>query len=355
MQLNADEQLYLERHLYYNHIKSDGTAANVIAAERNFSADSVRGRLQRGNTQNANLELMKQASLIQPYENPSEVRQQELMDYAMNTFDAGMNARPNDVEVAAISATDIHLPFQRNDATELTLAIQHDVQAEYFTVGHDLVDNDGYGRWDDTRTPRGKLWASDQANVRRAESGWYKAVKAASPKNVQLIEILGNHDVWFYRHSRSLTPQLSEEIIADYMQWKSEQGVLTFSNGEENYIELNDGLVLWHGQFAQSSALVNAKNTIKHFMKNGKARSVVVGHTHRPSTIQGHTTGYEGVTFYNSPCLSRIDRVPYMKRAPEGWKLGITVSYFIPHTSFERSYVIEYYERGQQLVAHFNG
>lgn len=353
--MNQDENLYIERHVKYAHILSNAKAAEAIAFDKQFSPDSMRGRLSKGNTAAANLFLARQASLEIPVEPIGTKRQEHIIEISEGKFfGQKIMHEVRGEEIAVATLADPHLPFPRWDAVDLTLQILPDIKRlAYVTVGHDLMDNDGYGRWADTRAVRGKIWASDVSNIRKAEAAWYRMLVNTVPQ-VQLLELLGNHDVWYYNHLRTNEPQSAEMILADYMEWKAEQGVLQFSNGKEKEIHLSPNLVLWHGQFVAKLASSNAKSTIEQFMRGGIAKSVVVGHTHRPSVIEGHTIGYAGVNFYNAPCLSRLEQIPYMKRDPNGWALGINVNYFVPNTREERGYNIIYRERGSYLVANFN-
>lgn len=349
--MNENEQLYIERHTRYAHLTVDAQAAATMAYDKQFSYDSMRGRISLGNTPRANLELAKQASMLTPDELVSIERQQVVIATSQKTFDN----RVEEGEQAVLTLADPHLPYTRWDAVELAMMIQNHIQARYVTVGHDLIDNNGYGRWPDLRSPSQKVWSSDVQNIRTAEQAWYRMLKGSSPSDVMLLELLGNHDVWLYSHMRQNEPQSAEKTIADYIEWKFNQGVLVFSNGRENFIEMSPNLVLWHGQAASKSAQTNAKNTIEQFMQNGIARTVVVGHTHRSAAVSGENVGYPGVNFYNAPCMSRLTDIPYMKKNPIGWGLGVNVVYFVPGTRYERGYNILFYERGGYLQADFNG
>lgn len=352
--MNTNEQLYFRRHTEYAHLTVDARAAEAIASDNNWSFDSVRGRLSLGNTPLANKELMKYAAMEVPDVGSSEERQQEIIRLSDAHFNATKRAYEDiGTERTVITMADGHIPFMRWDSAELTCLIIEDVKPDYVTAGHDTIDNDGYGRWEDERPVGAKRWSSDIANIRRAEKFYYSMIKSAAPKHMQLLEVFGNHCAWFYRHLRSNSPQSAEHTIAEYMDWKYELGILQFTRGRENAIHLSPNLVLWHGQFAQQSPLVNAKNTIKQFMKDGTAKSVIVGHTHRPVKIAGSAIDYDGVNFYNAPCLSRLTDIPYLKADPIGWKLGININHFVPNTRYERGENIIYDERGDYLVAHY--
>lgn len=352
--MNSDEQLYILRHTTYAHLTVDARAAEAIASDNNWSFDSVRGRLSRGNTPLANKELMKQAAMEVPEVGSSEERQREVIRLSNAHFQSLKALYETDgTERVVVTMADAHLPFMRWDAAEMSCLILQDVKPDYVTAGHDAIDNDGYGRWEDDRPVGAKRWSADIANVRRAEQSYYRMIKSASPDRMQLLELMGNHDAWYYRYQRSQNPQSAESVIADYMDWKFDLGILQFTRGKENHIELSPNLVLWHGQFAQQSPMVNAKNTIKQFMKDGIARSVIVGHTHRPVVIAGSAIDYDGVNFYNAPCLSRTRDIPYLKSDPIGWKLGININRFVPNTRYERGDNIIYHERGDYLVAYY--
>jgi predicted phosphodiesterase len=353
--MNSDEQLYIQRHTVYAHILSDAKAAEAIAFENQFSADSVRGRLSKGNTAQANFALAKQASLDLPKEPIGTKRQEHVIELSEGKFyGQKVMHEVRGEEIAVATLADPHLPYTRWDAVELAMMILQDIKKlAYVTVGHDLIDNDGYGRWEDNRPAAGKMWSSDVSNIRKAEAAWYRMITGTVPQ-AQMLEVMGNHDVWYFNHLRTNEPQSSEKILADYMEWKQEQGVLQFSSGKERSIELSPNLILWHGQFVSKLSTTNAKNTIEQFMRGGIAKSVIVGHTHRPAVIAGHNIGYAGVNFYNAPCLSRLESIPYMKRDPNGWELGLNVNFFVPNTREERGYNIIFKERGSYLIANFN-
>ena len=176
------------------------------------------------------------------------------------------------------------------------------------------------------------------------------------PHGSHLLGVMGNHDAWFFTKYREMMSGTSESSLADYMEWMLDEfGILQFSAGRENYIELSPALVWWHGQFVSKNSSANAKNTLAQFTKDGISRSVVVGHTHRPALVNGVEVGYPGVTFVNSPCLSRVENVPYIKRDPQGWGLGITLCYFVPGTRLHRLELVVYREEGTNLVAYTNG
>lgn len=329
-EMTSDIELLLERHVNYPSL-SDSEAARALAEAYQLSYDSVRGRLSRADTVDNRLKVAK--SLANSLgDSPSVVRQQEIIKASLKKL-----ATLSPTRIAFVS--DVHLPYARWDAIELTAKILEDFDPHETTAQNDFLDNTGYGRWEDDRSIQEKAWSGDLERLRQLEKQVYSMWKGT------LIGVMGNHDRWFFTHIRKQSPQSAEKIIADYMEWLyTKCGVLQFSNGlKENHIERGD-VVLWHGQFVSKNQLSNARNTIAQFMRNGSAKTVIVGHTHRPIIVDGEAVGYDGVQYVNSPCLCHLDP-PYMKRDPKGWGLGIVlIDNGLPH-------IVQYKEKQGNLVA----
>jgi calcineurin-like phosphoesterase family protein len=342
----TDKQLYNEwQAKFANH--SITQAADLLASRYNLSPDSVRGRLSR--TMGSYTTDLKHLATKTNEVDPSIERQDTVLDHSAGIWNY---ARP--YMNTAVWASDIHLPYARWDAIELLFRIMSNIpKIDLFTVGNDLLDNSAFGRWDDKRPAGGQRWSSDLSYMRNLEESFYRQVREAT--NAGLLQVQGNHDNWWFAHLRENAPHVAESVIADYMERLDEQGVIQFSKGyTEPEVWLNEDLVFWHGQFASNKATANAANSMKQFTKNGKTPSVVVGHTHRPSTVEGYQIGYNGRTFINAPCLSRIENVPYIKRNPQGWGLGFVVAEY-DNTGWHKLTRIDFVERGKNLVAEYKG
>lgn len=352
--MTTDAQL-LARRLALSDKITDGAAAEIIANEYGLSQDSVRGRLSRARSGGGAewFEVLRSAALDIPPISPSILRQEQVIARS-NKILAETKA---DVEFApqtGLFVSDVHYRYARWDALKLVQQIVADTKPTYISAQNDLLDNDGYSlHWEDTRTARGRNWSADVASARAVEEAHYRMLQEVSPYSL-LVGVLGNHDRWYYDWVRGVSPQDAEKTIADYMEWMEGLGIAVFSNGRtENHVELSEKLVWSHGWATNKRPETRAKITLEHFIKNGKLRSVVVGHTHRPCQVMGEGIGLPGANFYNSGHLCRDERVPYMDRDPHGWALGVVYSEFT--NDYEESKVVLFRERGKALVAELNG
>lgn len=342
----SDKELYSQWKTQYRALTLS-QAAETLASHFKLNPDSVRGRLSRYRDGNSDISRLKELATKTSEIDPSIYEQDKILHTSAKRWDKLTNSLRT-----AIFASDIHFPYARWDALELLFLIMQDLRVDLFTGGNDLNDNSAFGRWDDKRPNNGQRWSNDTQYMRDLEFSFYRQVKEAT--GADIAQVQGNHDNWWYTHLREVTPSNAESFILDYMQRLDEVGVLQFSKGyTENELWLTDDLVFWHGQFAGNKAISNAANTMKQFTKNGKTPSVVVGHTHRPSTVDGYQVGYNGRTFINAPCLSRIENVPYIKRNPQGWGLGFVYAEF--DYSYHKLHRIDFLERDGYLVAEFKG
>ncbi len=339
-----------DKELYQASLKLAGDTnekAKTLAARYGLSEDSVRGRLSRAAKGNYSGHLKELATRTHEVD-PSIEEQDAILDLHRSYWE---RIAPRTRYAAFVS--DLHFPYARWDAVELMFSILQDAQVDVLTVGNDLLDNTAFGRWDDSRPKNGQRWSNDVKYMRDLEFSYYRQVQEAL--GATLIQVQGNHDNWWFNHIREKTPENAEAIILDYMQKLDEAHVIQFSKGyTEPEVWLNDSLVFWHGQFAGNNATSNAKNSMKQFTKQGMTPSVVVGHTHRPSTVEGYQVGYNDRVFINSGCMSRIENVPYIKRNPQGWGLGFVYAEYDP-TGWHKLTRIDFIERGKQLVAEFKG
>jgi predicted phosphodiesterase len=325
-------------------------AANALAMEFGLDPDSVAGRLSRygASTEPKYVNKLKALANEVHEVDPSISAQDEILER-----DAKIWAKLRLYCKTAVFASDLHFPYARWDAIELMFRVLEDVKVDIFTTGNDTNDNSAYGRWEDKRPLSGRKWSNDTAYGRSLEGQYYLLIDEVT--KAQKVQVQGNHDNWWYIKLREAVPTDAEGIIADYMKWLSNRDVLQFSKGyTENALHLNDALTFWHGQFASSKTESNAKSTLQQFAQNGMVRSVVVGHTHRPATIEGYRAGYPDRFFINSPCLSRIENVPYMKRNPHGWGLGFVIAEYEEGTRHKATR-IDFTEHGGYLHAEYKG
>lgn len=347
----SDAELYLEYRKFYPNL-SKAQAANLLAKQYDLSPDSVRGRLSRAeNSPSVHAYLLRNFSLHST--SPSVATQREIIQRSEQDF---AKSQQDGYKYTAVFVSDVHLPYVRHDALDLTLQIIEYLKPDYISAANDAIDNSSFGRHSDTRNISVK-WAhaGDLGNLRTLEKHYYQSLTAAAPGSM-LLSVTGNHDSWFFKWVREKSPETAEYNIADYMEWLYDEcGVKQFSVGAENHIQFNTNLVWWHGQFVAQNPIGNAHNTLKQFVTDdGQLNSVIVGHTHRPVQIDGKLVGLPGVTFINSGCLSRLDP-PYMKRAPRGWGLGIAVSTWTGGKAGAQSILIEYHKEGGVLVAEYKG
>lgn len=348
----SDTDLFKLRHTEYRHVVSDGKAAALIAERLKFDPNSVRGRLSRADTAGNRIWLAEFIATNPPTKSPSVERQKGIFNLAereLNQVRRRVNSRGGQV----IGLYDIHYPYTRFDAFDLALQITSAVQPDYLVYGGDLNDHEGFGQWSDDRSPYDRLFSADYANNRLGEYSLTSAVSKVSPHSLSLY-LTGNHDLWRFSYLRSQDPQQAEERIADYVEDLAyRRGIYMFSTTREEKIDLHHGLDTWHGQFTSPNHQQNAKSTIGQFMDNGRAKSIVVGHTHRPAHVSGSQVGYSGVDYWNAPCLSRVERIPWLKRDPRAWGMGI----FYAELTDEgvRGENILFTPTKNSLVAYFNG
>jgi predicted phosphodiesterase len=341
----SDIQLYLEWKETYQKL-SQADAAKQLAAAHGLEYDSVRGRLSR---------VQRNPALLDELAKPSNlnvaVDEQEAI---LRRSDGRWKQRPSG-RVRSAFLSDIHFPYHRRDCLELTYAILSDFKPHYITVDNDMQDWDGQGRWDDPRSTRERVWSDEFRSALNLELTYYLQLSEFLAPQGMLVQVQGNHDNWIYRKWRNAHPH-SEESVLNYMKERERAGVVQFTRGvQENAVRLSPALVYWHGQFVSGNSNLNAKNTLAQFVEEGVASTVVVGHTHRPTLIDGSSVGYSGVEFVNSGCLSRTSRIPYLKRDPKGWGWGIVLNDFDTNSRYVRSYLIVFRKLGDRLIAQHNG
>ncbi len=350
----SDRDIWELRYSEYGHVPSDARAAEFIAAKLGHEVSSVRGRLSRADTPGARLWLAEQIA-TNPPRKPISVERQEAVFKASRKSLAASRARRiqfHNWNATVIGLYDIHYPYTRFDAMELALQITADEQPTYVVYGGDINDNEGFGRWPDDRSPYERLFSADYRNNRVGEFSITKSFAQVSPETLALY-LNGNHDQWRYDFLRKHDPQQAEDRIALYVEALWAQDIHVFSTTREEKVSIHEKLDMWHGQFTSSNHLLNARNTIGQFVENGQAKSIVVGHSHRPAHVPGGQVGYSGVDYWNAPCLSRVERVPWLDRDPRAWGLGIFYGEMTEHGV--RGENILFTEQGKKLVAKFNG
>lgn len=350
---HTDYSILKLRHTIFSAIQSNADAAEAIAHRLNLSADSVRGRLSRSNTAAFRARLMRELAEETPEIAPSVQRQLDVLEKSAKIW---YNWQKSTDNLTAMFVSDMHLPHPRWDAYELAMQIIEDLDVDMVSAANDALDNTGFGRWGDERPVRGQVTSSDVANLRQMELAHYRTLSIGRPSRL-LIQVMGNHDLWFYDNIRATSPKTAEQQIADYMEKLYHAGVIQFSRGyNENYLQLGKGLVWWHGQYVAKSPQALAKQNIEQFLhtfNDGTLRSVVCGHTHRPMSINGAAVGYPSVKFVNSGALT--DYTPYEKRHPQSRGLGIVFCEFNMQEWEHEVYLIEFLPKGNQLVAEFKG
>ena len=261
--------------------------------------------------------------------------------------------------VTGFFISDLHMPY--HDITAWVLLkklIAHIApQRGYFSVMNDWNDLSGWSlRFADNRPAGEKMRESDFDVIRDKEIGMIKELLDIAP-NLKPVQVLGNHDLRLYTKSRSVFPEISEWVIAEYMEKLYGMGVIQFSRGlHMNWVMLAPDLIWHHGLTASANPLAVAKKHISHFMQNGMAHNVVFGHTHRPSIVEGHSIGYNGVQAVNAPSMCKSKGVPYLKTgfAP-GWELGIAICEFYPHLRKSRIRNVKFKRESGVMYALWDG
>jgi hypothetical protein len=349
----TDKDLYLSAYTTYGHL-SLAEACKMLAYDHNLSHDSVRGRVSRASKIPSNrVALTKALALEPPSLPPSVIEQNNLIKKSELEFDLWQQ---EDEDRRAIFVSDLHAPFLRWDAYELFLTIAEWFKPHAMTAMNDALDNKGFGRHPDDDPTYKTLWRSDFKNTIALQSTIHRDMNYALHPDGKLLALMGNHDRWLFTYLRKNNPQMAEMIIADYMnRMYHDDGVLQFSRGVyENSLFMSEGLVFVHGLTAGKNPMTNAKKCISYFMGNGKAKSVVQGHTHRAIEIDGLSVGYNGVKFVNSGHLRNNDP-EWMPRVATDWTMGIVLAHYNP-TKWEHEVdLVKFVEHKDKLIARYQG
>jgi len=326
----------------------------MIASSYNLSPDSIRGRLSRASREPAARKAVLQAVTENVDKLPNSVLvQHDIIEASKNEFAAWSKV---DEDRLAFFVSDMHAPYHRLDAYELVLTIASDINPHAITALNDSLDNAGYGRHDDNSPVYQRLWRGDFANARQIQSTMHADFRSVMAFGGKLLGLMGNHDRWIFSHWRAVTPQSAELMIADYMSMLYDKdNVLLFSRGVyENSVHLSEGLVLVHGLSAAKNPNTLAKKAFQHYMVDGRAKSVVQGHTHRPVEVYGDTVGYAGVKFVNSGHLRHNDP-DWLAHTPKDWGMGITICRYNPTRWEHDIQLVRFVEVGDKLVARYEG
>ena len=348
----SDKQLYIELHTTYDYLPQP-LGCKALAEEYDLSYDSVRGRISRaGKDIKTRTALNKHLAHNPPKLPPSVQRQQEIVTDSWQEF----NDWKTDEDRIGAFVSDLHAPFTRFDAYELTLMMLDDLKPDAITAFNDSMDNKGYGKHDDNDAVYRQLWQSDWKNARQLLSSMHSDLRSVLAYNGKLLGLTGNHCNWIYSYHRNNTPQSAESWIADYMSSLYEDDkVLLFSRGEtEPILHMSEGLVWVHGLSAASNVTTVAKKGFQRFMKDGRTKSWVQGHTHRPVQVDGKTLGYNGVIFTNSGHL-RNDDPEWLKHPAHQWGMAVVINKYNPVKWASTSHLVHFTEEADMLVARYDG
>ena len=290
----------------------------------------------------------------------SILQQKQLLEECESKFkNIQSEYEKKDKVITGIFLSDLHIPYHDVKAWELTLKILKAIKPKkgFYSVQNDWNDLQGWSlKFEDTRPMSEKLKESDFSVIIDNEIDMIKQVGEVLP-GLHPVQVLGNHDIRFYRKVRALLPGAGEWIVAKYMEALWDTGVMLFSRGAHmNWVRLAPDLIWHHGMSAAQLATTNAKKHISYFMEKGVASHVVIGHTHRASVIDGHSIGYNGSLFVNAPCLCMNKGVSYLPAgyAPS-WQKGFAICEFFPHKRESRLYNIVFEETENNLKAEWRG
>lgn len=351
--LDRDTELLVMRNTKYAHL-SPSAAYNAIARAEKLNVDSVRARINRVMKVPSNLLTLMEEVALNPPTLPTSVRRQEAVFHDAREEFQFIRRSQSNLDTIAMFASDAHYPKTRFDAVDLMLQIAEYAQPTYFSAENDFADNEGYGRWGDTRAPHERIFSQDLANIKLGTKSFIGALRAAAPK-VKMLQVRGNHEAWLFSHHRTHEPQSAEETIADYTEFMQDLGVLMFTSTRENYVELSNDLVWVHGIAGGENPIANGKRAMRQFMKDGRVRKVVQGHTHRVVQLNGSALGYPGGEFVNSGALCHSVDVQYMKHDPSTWELAIVISKFNESEGWSENTLVPFVKRGSKLTAKYDG
>lgn len=347
-----DFELYREWKVNYPTLNAS-EVAKVLSGIHDFSWDSIRGRLSRVDTIENRVEIAK--ILSEPTWNSDSVRRQEEIinkSKVMWELKRGIWEK-YDRPIVGYFISDMHRGAKvRNDYWRMTLELlDKEEHVDVISAFNDWLDNKGWGRWDDTRSSVDKVWSGDVQNSFKLEDFDYETLVDIT--GATLVGILGNHDAWIYKFWRSNSPQSAEQHVADRMEQHYDNGVLMFNRMTyQNSLEMSPGLVWEHGTSAAKRISSRARGSLPLHMREGVAKSVVVGHSHRPGMMDGAEIDYHGVSFANAGTYQRADEVGYSRdNNAVGWKGGVVRCEFHPLTRNVNLSLTTFEDRGDKAVA----
>lgn len=321
-------------------------ASEILAGRWKLSYDSVRGRLSRTNTIANRVKVGAELSALKE-SNPSVMRQNEVILESQKHW-ATLQRQWADMERPAVGyfISDVHrgAPF-RNDYWELCLRIlDREKHVDVFSAFNDWLNNDGWGRHEDQRTPEEKLVSADIQNLFNVEDYDYQTIRDLT--GAIGVGINGNHDLWWYKYIRTHSAQSAELQIASRMEdHYTENKILMFNRmTHQNYVRLSEGLVWEHGTTTAKRLSGRARNALpKHTSATGQASSVVIGHTHRPGMVKGEEVDVRGVWFANAGTFYDYRKVDYSADGTgNGWNGGIVRCEFKPGSVHHNISLIEF-------------
>lgn len=351
--IDRDAELLLLRNTKYAHL-SPSAAYNAIAKDENLNIDSVRSRISRASKNADNLVMVMEEIALNPPTIPTSIlRQEAVFAQARSEFQILRGSRYFK-DTTALFASDAHFPKTRFDAVNLTIQLAEYAQPTYFSAENDFSDNEGFSRWGDTRAPYERLFSQDLAHMKAGIKNYLLALRAVAPEMTP-VQVRGNHEGWLFNHHRTHEPQSAEETIADYTEFMQDLGVLMFTSTRENHVELSEDLVWVHGIACAENPVGNGKRAMRQFMKNGRVRKVVQGHTHRIVQLNGAALGYPGGEFVNSGALCHSVDVQYMKHDPTTWDMAVVISRFNESEGWSENTLVPFVKRGSKLTAKYDG
>lgn len=332
-----------------------GWSQERIAEMLGHRKDSVRGRLSRASLPDR-VKIAKELAERGSEYNEGIERQKAVLLRSDQTFARRQaQLRQRGGLATAIFRSDVHLPFADWAAFALYLLLAEAIQPDYISAMNDWFDFTGYGRWGDHRPPALRVWDDDITNALKLSAELHAAERRAAPQHLK-VQVQGNHDNWGYDYVRTTARTgFSEHNIADLMEELERQGVVQFTDGrdkKENIIQLSPGLKWIHGVSA-ASRLSGVAQAVQNATRGrgddeGIFYFTVGGHTHRSGEAK-----INGVKHWNAGTLG-TKNPHYLKHQPN-WDTAIVVNRFDPNSRYVEGYVVEFRQRGNHLVARWDG
>lgn len=345
-----------DHELYIEHIVTQESYI-TLAEKYGLSADSVRSRLSRASRVPLIVAEAMAALGNKPLLNPPGREVQErIIKISQDTFNTHMRMdRIQGGTRTLMWIGDMHIPYQRKDALNLTYQILSDVKPNYVTGLNDLFDFRQYGRWDNVQTAAAQLWESDIWNALGMARLHHQTIRRLSPTTV-ILGLESNHTKRIFDYLRRLAGGFDETNIGEYVTALFEQGCLVFTTdtGKENTIKLSYGLKLVHGISAAKADSTVAKETIEALRgRDGTDEEGIFYHTHAGHVHRDFTHNYLGVSHTNFGCLCHTNP-EYTSRETQ-WHLGVGLTEYDPGGRTVHPQIIRFREEGNKLTARLNG